>query len=193
VGRISREKNLDRLIGAFDRLCQRGHDASLVLVGDGPYRKELQARSEGRPIVFTGLLEGENLAAAYASADCMVFPSCSGTFSNVVLEAQASGLPVIVTDRGGPAGIVQSHESGIAVDHTDGQAMLDAMELLVLSPALRQDLRNRGLRNVAECSWEQVLQSIWSLGQPVPAEVAIANYRSPDGINGPGVISMELS
>ena len=193
VGRISREKNLDRLIGAFDRLRQHGHDASLVLVGDGPYRKELQARLDGRPIAFTGLLEGENLAAAYASADCMVFPSCTDTFGNVVLEAQASGLPVIVTDRGGPAEIVHSHESGIVVDHADGQAMLDAMELLLLSPEVREDLRSRGLRNAAECGWEQVLQSLWSLGQANLVEAEISAYRSPDGITAPGLISMELS
>jgi glycosyltransferase involved in cell wall biosynthesis len=194
VGRISREKNLDRLISAFDRLRQHGHNASLVLVGDGPYRKELQARLGGRPIAFTGLIEGENLAAAYASADCMVFPSCTDTFGNVVLEAQASGLPVIVTDRGGPAEIVHSHESGIVVDHADGQAMLDAMELLFLSPEVREDLRSRGLRNAAECGWEQVLQSLWSLGQANLVEAEISAYRSPaDGITVPGLISMELS
>ena len=179
VGRVSREKNLDRLIGAFDRLREHGHDVCLAIVGDGPYRKELQARSEGRPIAFTGLLEGEELAAAYASADCMVFPSRTDTFGNVVLEAQASGLPVIVTDRGGPAEIVRGHESGVIVDHTDGQALLDAMELLLLAPEKRDDLRGRGLRNAADCSWEQVLQSLWSLEGPQPSEAERSSYQSP--------------
>ena len=84
----------------------RAQRISLVVVGDGPYREELQTRCQGRPVVFTGLLEGEELAAAYASADAMVFPSTTDTFGNVVLEAQASGVPVIVTDLGGPAEIV---------------------------------------------------------------------------------------
>ena len=106
------------MVAAFDRLRQRGHDAQLVIVGDGPYRAELQSRCRERRVVFTGLLEGEELATAYASADVLVFPSATDTFGNVVLEAQASGLPVIVTDRGGPAEIVQSHESGLVVDHT---------------------------------------------------------------------------
>ena len=100
---------------------------------------------------------------------------------------------MIVTDRGGPAEIVRSHESGIVVDHMDGQAMLDAMELLLLSPEVRQDLQSRGLRNAAECSWEQVLQNLWSLGQPDCAGAEIPAYRSAQEIASPGVISMEHS
>ena len=134
VGRVSREKDVDRLVDAFDRLRQRGHAASLAIVGDGPYRKELQARCQGRPIAFTGVLEGDDLAAAYASADVMVFPSTTDTFGNVVLEAQASGLPVIVSDLGGPAEIVRGHDSGIIVDHQEPDALVDAMERLYLSP-----------------------------------------------------------
>ncbi len=142
VGRLSREKNLDGLVDAFEGLLRGGHQASLVMVGDGPYREQLQARCQGRPVVFTGLLEGEELAAAYASADAMVFPSTTDTFGNVVLEAQASGLPVIVTDRGGPAEIVRRYESGIVVDHTRPQALMDAMERLYLSPQFRAELRS---------------------------------------------------
>ena len=117
VGRLSREKNLDGLLDAFDELLGRGHRVSLVIVGDGPYRRPLESRCQGRPAVFTGLLEGEALARTYASADAMVFPSTTDTFGNVVLEAQASGVPAIVTDRGGPADIVRRYDSGIIVDH----------------------------------------------------------------------------
>ena len=116
VGRISKEKNVDALIDAFDEVLRRGYQASLVFVGDGPQRQPLAARCQDRPIAFTGMLEGEELARAYASGDCMVFPSTTDTFGNVVLEAQASGLPVIVTDQGGPAEIVRRHDSGIVVD-----------------------------------------------------------------------------
>ena len=74
----------------------------------------------------------------------MVFPSTTDTFGNVVLEAQASGLPVIVTDQGGPAEIVRRHDSGIVVDLGQPRALADAMEKIMLDADLRCELRNRG-------------------------------------------------
>ncbi|MGA7877143.1 MAG: glycosyltransferase [Desulfoferrobacter sp.] len=74
-------------------------DPSYSQLRDGPY---MQEELKGTPTVFTGYLQGEDLAAIYASSDLFVFPSTTDTFGNVVLEAQASGLPVIVTDCGGP-------------------------------------------------------------------------------------------
>jgi len=189
VGRLSREKNLDGLIEAFDGFLAKGHRATLTIVGDGPHRDELQTRCQGRPVFFTGLLEGETLAAAYASADAMVFPSCTDTFGNVVLEAQASGLPIIVTDRGGPAEIVGRHASGIIVDHSQPQAMTEAMERLFLSPELRGDLQARGLRNAAESNWETVLEGFWTRG----AQASASTYRSADARHAPGVIAMDLA
>jgi glycosyltransferase involved in cell wall biosynthesis len=193
VGRISKEKDLDRLVEAFDRLRERGRAASLVIVGDGPYRRELQARCQGRPIAFTGLLEGDDLAAAYASADVMVFPSTTDTFGNVVLEAQASGLPVIVSDLGGPAEIVRGHDSGLIADHHDTGALTDAMEKLYLSPELRADLRARGLRKAAECTWEKVLEDLWSLDNDQPGQGDLSAFRSPSDRLAPGVIALELA
>jgi glycosyltransferase involved in cell wall biosynthesis len=193
VGRVSREKDVDRLVEAFDRLRERGHAASLVIVGDGPYRKELQARCQDRPIAFTGVLEGDELATAYASADVMVFPSTTDTFGNVVLEAQASGLPVIVSDLGGPAEIVRCHDSGLIVDHRETQALADAMERLHLSPELRADLRARGLRNAAECTWERVVEALWTSEEDDSAGVDVSAFRSPSPRVAPAVIALELA
>ena len=193
AGRVSREKNVDGLIAAFDRLRERGHSADLVIVGDGPYRKELQARCRGRAVVFTGMLAGDELAAAYASADVMVFPSTTDTFGNVVLEAQASGLPVIVSDLGGPADIVRAHDSGMIVDHQQPEALVDAMEKLYLSPQLRADLRARGLRNAAQCTWENALDSLWSLGDGAAAAVDLSAFRSRGAAVSPAVIGLEFA
>jgi glycosyltransferase involved in cell wall biosynthesis len=190
---VSREKNLDGLLQAFESLLRGGPEAVLVIAGDGPYREELQSRCQGRPIVFTGLLDGEDLTAAYAGADVMVFPSTTDTFGNVVLEAQASGLPVIVTDRGGPAEIARRHESGIIVDPTRPQALADAMERVYLSAQLRAELRTRGLRNAAESSWENVLEEIWPEHEGPAAEAGIEAYRSLDSRTAAGVIAMDLA
>ena len=193
VGRISKEKNVDALIDSFDEVLRRGYQAGLVFVGDGPHRQQLAARSRNRPIAFTGMLEGEELARAYASADCMVFPSTTDTFGNVVLEAQASGLPVIVTDQGGPAEIVRRYESGIVVDLGQPQALADAMEKIILDADLRRELRNRGLRSAAESKWENVLEEFWSRDECDSGESDLEAYRSLDARNAPGVIAMEVA
>ena len=193
VGRLSREKNVHLLVDALDRLLQAKQRVSLVLVGDGPAREELQSRCAGRPVVFTGFLEGEQLAAAYASADAMVFPSTTDTFGNVVLEAQASGLPVIVADRGGPPEVVARHESGIVVDVSQPEALIDVMEQLCGSPQLRCELRSRGLRNAEESSWQRVLEGFWNRDEKNvdQEETQLADSSRPQ--LAPGVMSMELA
>ena len=193
VGRLSREKNLDALVDAFEEVLRRGCQASLVFVGEGPYREALAVRCKELPVAFTGLLEGDELARAYASGDVMVFPSLTDTFGNVVLEAQASGLPVIVTDLGGPADIVRRHESGIIVDHGQPQAMADAMEKLMLDAELREKLRARGLRNATESQWENVLEEFWRRDERDTGEMEMETYRSVDPHKASGVIAMEFA
>jgi phosphatidylinositol alpha 1,6-mannosyltransferase len=99
VGRLAREKKLDRLAAAARRV--RG--VRVALVGDGPDRARLEQLFEGLPVTFVGLLHGADLASAYASGDVFAFPSDTETFGNVVLEAMASGLPVVATSAGGSA------------------------------------------------------------------------------------------
>ena len=107
VGRISREKDLDLLADAYRRLRKEGLPVQLFVVGHGPYSEAL-AKSLPEAF-FTGYLSGTELATAYASADVFVFPSTTDTFGNVILEAQACGLPVVVSDSGGPK--ERGHES----------------------------------------------------------------------------------
>ena len=116
VGRVSREKNLDLLVDAYRALRERTDQAHLVVVGDGPYLADMHNALKELPCTFTGILKGDDLVGAYASADVFVFPSATDTFGNVVLEAQACGLPVIVADQGGAA---RKHAAG--QDRADGQ------------------------------------------------------------------------
>ncbi|MEE1122556.1 MAG: glycosyltransferase family 1 protein, partial [Acinetobacter pseudolwoffii] len=99
VGRLSPEKEIPVVIQAYFTLrhmhCQ---DVRLVVVGDGPDRQRLEQLNHDASIVFTGSLRGQQLAEAYASADVFCFASQVETFGNVVLEAMASGLPVIAYD-----------------------------------------------------------------------------------------------
>lgn len=136
VGRVSREKNLELLADAFMELAASRGPLHLVIVGDGPYRKELQEKLKGYPAIFTGFLEGDDLAAAYASSDAFVFPSATDTFGNVVLEAQASGLPVIVSDQGGPMELMRNGVTGLVVEAHNREALRDAMSSLLHNPEM---------------------------------------------------------
>lgn len=100
VGRISEEKGVRQLPRLHDALLRLGIDHRLVLVGDGPLRADISRACPAA--ILPGTLGKDALATAYASADVFVFPSTTDTAGNVVLEAQASGLPVVVSDVGGP-------------------------------------------------------------------------------------------
>jgi glycosyltransferase involved in cell wall biosynthesis len=136
AGRVSREKNLGLLVAAFKRLRGRGHAASLVIAGDGPYRAEMEVSLRGWPAEFLGFQDQETLATTYASCDVFVFPSATDTFGNVVLEAQSSGLPVIVSDRGGPRELMLPGRTGFAVPADDVTAFAAAMAFFVTDPGL---------------------------------------------------------
>ena len=131
VGRIGLEKNLDTLADAFVELRKERPDVHLALVGDGPYRKALEAKLAGEPVTFTGFLEGQELSIAYASADVKLFPSTTDTWGNAPLEAQASGLPVVVSDQGGPQELMVHEVTGYCVKGREVHALVDAMHKLL--------------------------------------------------------------
>ena len=167
LGRVSPDKNVDLLLRAFVRLAERTDNVSLAVVGDGPSLVDLQAAFPHPQITFTGFLHGEELSIALASADALVFPSKADTFGNVVLEAQASGLPAIVSNCGGPPEILRRHQSGIIVDITGPDVLADAMQTLIESPELCLRFRERALHNAKELGWNRVLDTIWD--HPSPA------------------------
>jgi alpha-1,6-mannosyltransferase len=115
VGRLSREKDLDVLVDAFKLLAARG-DYRLNIVGEGPLRGRLQQRAAEDPrITFLGSLEyGERLARAYATADVFTLPSPNETFNLALLEALASGIPVVGTRQGGPVDLVHPSVGALA-------------------------------------------------------------------------------
>jgi glycosyltransferase involved in cell wall biosynthesis len=163
VGRISREKNLEILTRVFKRLAQDYSDIHLVVVGDGHYLEEMREELAGTPCTFTGYLHGEELAAAYASCDLFLFPSTTDTFGNVVLEAQASGLPVIVTDAGGPQENLISGETGLIVPGDDEESLLEAIRNLLARPEQLQVMGSMARRYMEERSFDSAFQATWRL------------------------------
>ena len=136
VGRVSREKNLELLADAFMEVAAGALPAQLVIVGDGPYLGELRKKLSGYPVIFTGFLQGAELSVAYASSDVFVFPSTTDTFGNVVLEAQASGLPVIVSDSGGPKELMLDGVTGFVAKADNRKEFADSMRSMLRDPAM---------------------------------------------------------
>ena len=160
VGRVSREKNLDLLAEAYRRLRDEGLSIQLVVVGHGPYS---DAFSESLPeACFTGYLTGNDLAAAYASADIFVFPSTTDTFGNVIIEAQASGVPVVVSDLGGPKELVRNNENGLITKSHDVDDLTEALRRLIIDPALRERMRVNARESVADRSWPSAFEKFWN-------------------------------
>ncbi|MFV0420979.1 glycosyltransferase [Oleidesulfovibrio sp.] len=163
VGRISREKNLHILAQAFKQLINRRNDVELVIVGDGPWAEPMQSALAGLPVIFTGYLADDELSAAYASADVFVFPSGTDTFGNVVLEAQASGLPVIVTDKGGPCENLLPHETGTIVPEGNAQALARAMEALCADKKQLTRMRREARAYAESRSFEAAFLQQWDM------------------------------
>ena len=160
VGRISKEKDLDVLAQAYRQLRDEGLPIQLYLVGDGPY---LQALHEAMPeAIFTGYLRGKELAAAYASADVFVFPSTTDTFGNVVIEAQASGVPVIVSDTGGPKELVETNVNGLVTKSHDVEDFARAIRDLVNDKRKRDKMSRQARRAVVDRSWPGAFRKFWA-------------------------------
>lgn len=161
VGRVSREKNLPILVNAFKALCKTSDKAHLTVVGDGPYADEMKHLLKDYPVTFTGYLSGEPLCRVYASADIFVFPSTTDTFGNVVLEAQASGLPVIVSDLGGPCENMLDQKTGIIVKSDDVAALSSAMQQFLNTPRLRGQMAEHARAYMEDRSFENAFMQSW--------------------------------
>ncbi|MBU0994157.1 MAG: glycosyltransferase [Proteobacteria bacterium] len=170
VGRVAKEKNLDILIELMKRISMSHANVHLVVVGGGPYLKEMKIRSIGLPIIFTGYMEGDELSEAYASSDIFVFPSTSDTFGNVVLEAQASGIPVIVTDQGGPSENLIPDVTGYVVPAGDVNMFVEKIEWLINHPEHLATMKKQARTYMASRSFESAFLKQWNMyHEPMPA------------------------
>ena len=160
VGRISKEKELDFLAQVAERM-KGDPSVTFAFTGDGPFLPELRKKLPHG--IYTGALHGEDLSRAYASADLFVFPSTTDTFGNVVIEAMASGLPVLVSDQGGPRELLRSPADGEVV----GGGAAEWVTAIRKGLASHQDEGERMARRertVAGRSWEDAFRKFWSDG-----------------------------
>jgi glycosyltransferase involved in cell wall biosynthesis/predicted metal-dependent phosphoesterase TrpH len=157
-GRITAEKGADLLTEAFLLARESEPSLHLVLAGGGPEQERVRERL-GEHASFLGWLEGEELARTYASADIFVFPSATDTFGQVILEAQASGVPTIALARGGPLSLIENRVSGLLCE-PDAREVANALLELASSPLLRENLALSALRSARTRTWEQTLRRL---------------------------------
>jgi glycosyltransferase involved in cell wall biosynthesis len=155
VGRVSREKGLGLLPAIRDRLHAIGLEHRLVIVGQGPMLPALRAQLPDA--LFTGVLSRPQVAEAFASADAFLFPSRTDTAGNVVLEAQASGLPVVLTSDGGPRENVAEGRSALVCHSDDPRAWATAIVRTVGASGMGQAAREYALTR----RWEDALEPLY--------------------------------
>lgn len=162
VGRVAKEKDLDILTEVYDQLACRRPECTLAIVGDGPFLETMKRRLRHRNVVFTGFLLGEELGRAYASSDVFVFPSTTDTFGNVVLEAMASGLPVVISDKGGPKEMVQHGRTGLVTKARNSTDLLRGIESLLDNQEMRRQMSVHVRAYAESRSWERVYHTFWN-------------------------------
>jgi glycosyltransferase involved in cell wall biosynthesis len=155
---LTPEKDV-RLLAQLEKgLLKAGaKDFRFVIVGRGSEREWLEEQM--KTAEFTGVLNGEALARVYAEMDLFVFPSRTDTFGNVVLEAQASGVPAIVSDQGGPKFVIRNGTSGLVAKNASG--FLKATLSLMSQPELHRQMRETARQLACQTSWESVFEQVY--------------------------------
>lgn len=158
AGRLVDKKGFDLLIRAASALPPR---TRLQIVGEGPERARLERLGDdlgmkGR-VDFFGRTDAAEVQRLMSQADVVVVPSRVEAFGIVVLEAWASGTPLVATNRGGPAGIVTDGVDGVLADPEDTQALSGALAHVLNDRAAAQGMAERGRETVRQYTWERVV------------------------------------
>jgi glycosyltransferase involved in cell wall biosynthesis len=161
AGRVSKEKKLDLFAAAVRKLSEEGFPVRGLVVGHGPFAAEFQKSFP--EAIFTGYLGGEDVATAYASADAFVFPSTTDTFGNVIIEAQACGLPCVVSDQGGPRDLVTDGVDGYVTRGGDLAELVAALRPLCTDASRRQSMGAASRKKVEDRSWPYAARKFWAI------------------------------
>jgi glycosyltransferase involved in cell wall biosynthesis len=162
AGRLQPEKNVRLLVDLQKQLPAGNH--RFLIVGDGFERSFLTQRL--RRAEFTGFLDGEQLAGAYANMDLFVYPSCTDTYGTAVQEALASGVPAVVRDQGGPRYLIESGVNGF-VARSDAHFIRSVVQLLG-DPTRLPGLRRQARESACRTSWDSVCAGVWEVYDQVP-------------------------
>lgn len=152
VGRLIPLKGHLFLLRAFGLFVRKHPDSVLVIIGDGPMRKELEQETKTlgikEKVVFTGYRE--NARAVMGALDLLVLPSRYDAFGRVLIEAMQQGTPVVGTDLHGISEIIEHEKNGLLVPYDDQEALCAAMERVLTDHALREKFVENALQTIKE-------------------------------------------
>ncbi len=159
VGRIAKEKNIEVLLDMAKILNDRNFDYELIIVGLGPILEELKQKNIEN-VTYRGALIGEDLYRAYREADVFVFASEHETFGNVILEAMASGLPVIATNKAGVKENLRDGYNSIALSKSDPKLFANAVEEIFRDENRYYQLREQAVEFTKDKTWQHLTNEL---------------------------------
>jgi phosphatidylinositol alpha-mannosyltransferase len=164
VGRFEERKGLIHLLKAYHRLRKRHVDARLLVIGDGPKRREYR-RFVGlrgiRDVEWLGRVNDDDKVRYFASADIYVAPNTGQeSFGIVLLEAMAAGVPIVASDIHGFKNVIQRNIQGFLVEPRNPRALAAALYALARDPDLRHEMGDAGHTRALEYSWDRVTEQI---------------------------------
>ena len=174
VGRLERRKGLGYLLRAFMQLKAEISDLRLVIVGDGPMRRwyaSFATRHDMDDVIMAGYVAAADLPRYYASCDVFCAPNTGDeSFGIVLLEAMASGKPIVATDIDGFRTVVTPGREGLLVERKNARGLAEALRTLLQDPALRQEMGRRGTETARRYDWERIVDELIAIYREAPLE-----------------------
>lgn len=159
ASRLVWEKNLSTLIAVYHKIVEE-NKFQLVVAGDGVAKKELEM--EMPAAIFLGNINHEELSIWYASSDAFIFTSNTETYGNVVIEAMASGLPVVVADAGGPKDLVSHDYNGVKCSPMNEAEYYAGLKKVITDITYREHIINNGLAFAKDLSWDVLVNEYFT-------------------------------
>lgn len=174
VSRLTARKGINYLIDAVKILSQKYPNLRLEIAGEGDQQAALRAQAEtanlGPKIAFLGRVPHEKIAEIYNSAEVFVLPSLNEGMSNTMLEALASGLPLIATDTGGSKELILNGENGFIIKMRNSEDIAEKLEKLISDPELARKMGDESRKIAETMSWKKVAEQYFDLYKKVKYE-----------------------
>jgi N-acetyl-alpha-D-glucosaminyl L-malate synthase BshA len=164
VGRLHSVKGVEYLVEAMKYITQKNEKARLIIVGDGPEREKLETLVKkldiNRNVLFIGRISNEDIPKYMIMSDVLVLPSLQEGFPNTLLEAMASGLPIIATNVGGIPEIIKNGENGFLVEPKNSEAIAEKVLCFLENNELRKMVIEKNIETVKRYRWEDITEKL---------------------------------
>lgn len=161
VGRLAAEKNLDLTLQSYRAIQATGRPVKLVIAGDGPLRETTQAKCPDA--IFVGMCTHQQLAAVYASADVLLFPSLTETFGNVTLESLASGTPVLAFDCAAAGEFIVHQQNGWLAPSDEPRSFMEQTLAISADSSKLSHARTFARSSVEHLGWHEIAAQVEGL------------------------------